>query len=335
MFIDETTIQAKAGDGGNGCFAYERQKYKPKGPPAGGSGGRGGHILVRGRAQLHTLQDVAYHRSYKAERGAHGKGSCKHGKSGADVCISVPLGTLVYNDETGALLYDCLEDGQTAVVARGGRGGRGNAALASPKNRNPEAAEPGRPGEARRLRFVLKVLADIGLVGRPNAGKSTFLSKISRAHPRIADYPFTTTRPHLGIVKLDAFYDSFVVADIPGLIEGSHTGKGLGTRFLRHIERTRALAILVESTAADPQAEADMLLAELTRYSSLLAQKPHCCILTKNDLARAHGAAAPHGWFSISSATGAGIRQVVGEFSRLLKESGRDDSGQKDPKRGV
>jgi GTP-binding protein len=322
MFIDETVIQVKAGAGGNGCFAYDRQKYRPKGKPSGGNGGRGGHILIEGDPQLHTLQDCAYRTTYKAKRGEHGKGSNKYGKDAEDVVIRVPLGTIVSDERTGDISHDCLEPGQRTVVARGGRGGRGNAALVTPRNPNPDRAEYGKPGEEKRVRLVLKVLADVGLVGRPNAGKSTFLSRVSRAHPKIADYPFTTTEPHLGIVKLEGDYESFVVADIPGLIEGSHTGKGLGIRFLRHIERTRVLAIMVESTSEDPGGEAETLLNELAEYSPTLAAKPACYLLTKSDLTPSVEEKLPPGWLAVSAVTGEGVPEALRVLRRLVAETG-------------
>lgn len=321
MFIDETIIEVTAGDGGNGCFSYCREKYKPKGKPNGGNGGRGGHVFINGSYNIQTLQDVSYRRSYKAPRGDHGKGSDKHGRKGKDLFIEIPIGTVIINDETGDVIFDCIDADKNIVVAKGGRGGRGNASLAYAKNPNPESAEFGKPGETLKLRFVLKVLADIGLVGRPNAGKSTFLSSISRAHPKIADYPFTTTRPHLGIVKLNESYESFVVADIPGLIEGSNTGRGLGIRFLKHIERTRVLAIMVESTADDPLAHAKELINELSEYSQELAGKPKCFIFTKTDLMLKDDLPREEGWLTMSSITKDGVPEVLKEFKRLLDET--------------
>jgi GTP-binding protein len=320
MFIDEAEIEAQGGRGGDGCYAYERLKYKPNGPPAGGNGGRGGHVYVEGNSQLHTLQDISFRHTYRAHRGAHGQGSFKHGKNGADITIEVPLGTIVREKESGAILCDILDHRQRVIVAGGGRGGRGNASLVTPKNPQPSSAEKGKCGECKRLQLEIKVLADIGLVGRPNSGKSTFLSKISRAHPKIADYPFTTTHPNLGIVKQQGGYSSFVVADIPGLMEGSYTGRGLGIRFLRHIERTKALAIMVESTSPAPADDAGVLLDELNRYSPQLAEKPRCYILTKNDLVEKPE--VPDGWFSISSVTGNGIPEVLALLARMCRLSG-------------
>ncbi len=318
MFIDETVIKVKAGDGGNGCYAHDRQKYKPRGRPSGGSGGRGGHVVLEASSQLHTLQDVAYRKSYKAERGTHGKGSTKDGAKGTDVVVQVPVGTIVYDIENGSILQDFSENGSRFIVARGGHGGRGNAALTTVRNPNPERAQEGKPGEERKLRLELKVLADIGLVGRPNAGKSTFLSRVSKARPKIADYPFTTTEPNLGIVKFTSGYESYVVADIPGLIEGAHTGKGLGIRFLRHIERTRILAVLVEADSDDPERDADTLLEELAHYSPALAGKPKCFILSKSDLLGRDHSEVPSGWTSMSAVTGEGLKTVLHTFEELL-----------------
>lgn len=327
MFIDETVIHVKAGDGGNGCFSYERLKYKPKGGPDGGDGGRGGHIYLQGSSNIHTLQDVAYRQSYKAERGAHGKGKNMAGRSGEDIIILVPLGTIIYDDETKEILVDCLENGVRMLVARGGRGGRGNGALASYKNPNPERSEAGKPGEEKKLRLELKVLADVGLVGRPNAGKSTFLSKISAAKPKIADYPFTTKEPHLGIVRMKQGYSSFVVADIPGLIEDCHKGKGLGIRFLRHIERTKALAILIEATSEDPIGDSDVLLNELSQYSQSLADKPKCFIVTKRDLLSPESTLKiPQGWKLMSAVTGEGLDEVLLTLSSMVANISVEES---------
>jgi GTP-binding protein len=317
MFIDETVITVRAGDGGNGCYAFERQKYRPLGRPSGGSGGRGGHVVVKGTAQVHTLQDVSYRRSYKAKRGVHGQGSTKDGRSGENVVIPVPLGTIVTDNETGQILFDCIGDGVEHIVAQGGAGGRGNARLTTRKNPRPECAQPGKGGQVRHLKLTLKVLADVGLVGRPNAGKSTFLARVSKARPKIADYPFTTTEPHLGIVSYPDSHDTLVFADIPGLIEDSHQGKGLGIRFLKHIERTQVLAVLVESLSEAPEEDATVLLDELRQYSPALADKPHRFILTKADLCATHPPPdLPSGWLWMSSVSGEG----VGEVLRTLRE---------------
>lgn len=316
MFIDEATIRVEAGDGGNGCWAYERTRSRPKGRPTGGTGGRGGHVYVRGSSQLHTLQDVSYRKLYRAERGTHGKGSNLTGRGGADITIDLPLGTIVRDQKTGRVICDCVEDGKRYQVARGGRGGKGTADLATRANPQPQFVQPGGQGEKRKLVLTLKVLADVGLVGRPNAGKSTFLSRVSHARPAIADYPFTTTRPHLGIVTFPESYQSMVMADIPGLIEDSHTGKGLGIRFLKHIERTRILAVLVECTSDDPQGDADVLVRELQAYSPALAEKPMCFILTKADLCEA-APDVPDGWLSMSAVTGQGVDRVLARLREM------------------
>ncbi len=322
MFIDETTVELHAGDGGNGCFAYERQKYKPKGRPDGGDGGRGGNVYICGSSQVHTLYDVAFKRRYVAERGGHGKGKNQTGRNGRDITITVPLGTIVYDAETGMVLADCLTEGKKELIARGGRGGRGNASLSTPRNPNPDRCEAGKPGERKTVRLELKLLADVGLVGRPNAGKSTFLSRISNARPKIADYPFTTKEPHLGIVRMKEGYDSFVVADIPGIIEDCHTGKGLGIRFLRHIERTGTLAVLIEAPSPDPLKEAEMLLNELGHYSRALLEKPRIFILTKKDIienpAKFH---TPDGWYLMSAVTGEGVEEVLIRLNEMVKKS--------------
>ncbi|MBN1131023.1 MAG: GTPase ObgE [Chitinispirillaceae bacterium] len=320
MFIDEAVIRLTAGNGGNGCHAYERAIYKPKGKPAGGDGGRGGHIFIEGSSQLHTLQDMAFKQHFIAERGMHGKGSNKTGKNGKEVTITVPLGTVCIDEDSGAIIADCIEEGHPVIAARGGRGGRGNASLMTSRNRNPEAAKPGKPGEEKRVRLVLKVLADVGLVGRPNAGKSTFLSRVSRARPKIADYPFTTTEPHLGIVSVGDGYSSFVMADLPGLIEDSHKGKGLGIRFLRHIERTKVLAFLIDCSSPDPCREAEQLRNELKHYSPDLAVKPSCFILTKTDLLPPGTTVdLPEGWHSISAVSGNGIDAAVNALATLVE----------------
>lgn len=315
MFIDEAEIEVKAGDGGKGCCAFERSRRNASGRPSGGSGGRGGNIVMRASSQLRTLQDCSYRRVYQAERGVHGKGSNWTGADGAGVTIDVPLGTVVQDSRAGRTLCDLVRDGQEHVVARGGRGGKGNQALMSHSNRYPQHALPGQKGEQRMLRLTLKVLADVGLVGRPNAGKSTFLARISRARPAIADYPFTTKEPYLGIAAFPGTYESIVVADIPGLIEDSHKGRGLGIRFLRHVERTRMLALMVECTSPDPQAEAQVLLRELRAYSPLLAGKPMCFLLTKTDLRP--DMSPPPGWLPLSSVSGQGVTQVLAEFRRM------------------
>jgi GTP-binding protein len=264
---------------------------------------------------------VSYRRLYKAGRGAHGKGSSKTGRNGEDIEVLIPLGTLIYDDESGQLLHDCVTEGEIFTAARGGKGGLGNDTLSSAQNRSPQYVLPGQKGQEKRLRLMLKVLADVGLVGRPNAGKSTFLSCVSRAHPKIADYPFTTTEPHLGIVGFDDSYKSMIVADIPGLIEDSHKGKGLGIRFLKHIERTKVLAILVESLSENPKKDAEILLRELAAYSPDLIKKPYCCILTKADLCEKRPPKGlPKGWLWMSAVTGDNVEKVLNKIRAMVEK---------------
>src|SRR5687768_2241497 len=275
MFVDYATIHVIAGTGGSGAEAWRREMGVARGGPMGGNGGRGGSVILRADRQLATLLDYSYQQHYKAERGEHGQGRSRTGRDGSDLLLRVPVGTVVRDADTGELLGELIEDGTELVVARGGRGGRGNEAFATPTNRAPTHWEPGEEGEERRISFELKLIADVGLVGLPNAGKSTFLSAVSAATPKIADYPFTTLAPNLGVVKLSD-HRTFVVADIPGIIEGAHEGRGLGLRFLRHIERTRTLAFLISCDSADPQAEYELLRNEIASYSAELATKPHC-----------------------------------------------------------
>jgi len=283
MFLDYVEIDVEGGRGGDGVVSFRREAYVPLGGPDGGDGGRGGDVVLVVDPQLTTLLDYRYRTLYRAERGAHGEGSNRTGRSGADLELRVPPGTVVRDVVTGVVLGELLRPGDRLVVARGGAGGRGNARFATPTNRAPRRAEPGRPGESRRIALELKLIADIGLVGEPNAGKSTLLASVSAARPKIAEYPFTTLEPNLGVVSLPGLR-SFVLADIPGLIEGAHAGRGLGHRFLRHIERTRALAMLIPIDELDPQAVYDRLRRELRLYSPELAAKPHCVVFTKADL---------------------------------------------------
>jgi GTP-binding protein len=283
MFIDRVTVRVDAGTGGSGASSFRREKFVPMGGPDGGDGGRGGDVLVRADRNLATLLDFTYRDHWKAERGEHGSGSNRTGRSGDDVVLPVPPGTVVRDAESGELLGEVLDDGDTVTVAKGGRGGRGNAKFASATHQAPREWEPGDDGEQKTLELELKLIADVGLVGQPNAGKSTLLSVISAARPKIADYPFTTLSPNLGVVPLSD-HRTFVVADIPGIIEGAHEGKGLGIQFLRHIERTRVLAFLVPIDAMDWQAEYDQLRREVREYSAELAEKPHCVVFTKLDL---------------------------------------------------
>lgn len=321
MFVDEVIIQVKAGDGGDGCVAFRREKYVPRGGPSGGDGGRGGDVVLVASRHENTLLRYRFNPEHRAGRGRHGEGSNRTGRDGESIELPVAVGTQVYDAATGRLLCDLTEHGQRFVVARGGRGGRGNARFASSINQAPAYAEPGEPGEYRRLRLVLKLLADVGLVGFPNVGKSTLISRISAARPKIADYPFTTLEPHLGVVCLDDGR-SFVVADIPGLIEGAHRGAGLGIRFLRHIERTRLLAHLVDVSQAsgrDPARDFEVVLHELAEFSEDLARKPMVVVATKMDVAQEPArvealrkAASARGLplYCVSGVTGQGVEQL-------------------------
>ena len=324
MFIDYTKITVKAGDGGNGCLSFRREKYVPLGGPNGGDGGKGGDVILEANSNINTLIDLRYHRSYKAERGRHGEGSNKSGKSGKDRIIKVPVGTVV--KKGGKVIGDLIENDRMLVVARGGRGGRGNARFATPTNRAPRKHEKGEKGEEALLELELKILADVGLVGYPNAGKSTLLSVISAAKPKIADYPFTTLEPMVGIVKYKD-YKSFSVADIPGLIEGAHKGKGLGIRFLKHIERTKILAFLIESTKENPREEYEALLRELELFNKKLLERPRIFVSTKIDSAsderRKIDAAIPA--VEISSVTGKGLKKLKDVFWREIDKVKKEE----------
>ncbi len=312
MFVDYAVIDVAGGTGGSGAEAWRRETWVPRGGPSGGTGGRGGDVVLRADPQLTTLLDYRYQTHYRAERGQHGQGKNRTGRDGEGLILRVPPGTVVRDAGTGELLGELVEPGQELVVARGGRGGRGNAAFATSTNQAPTYWEPGEEGEERRIALELKLIADVGLVGKPNAGKSTLLAAISAATPKIADYPFTTLTPNLGVVKLSD-HRSFVVADIPGIIEGAHEGKGLGLRFLRHIERTRTLAFLLPVDAPDLEAEYRALREELRAYSEELALKPHCVVLTKLDLLPAGEPpptlSLPEAWavYAISAVTGRGL----------------------------
>lgn len=283
MFIDRAVVQVVAGAGGAGASSFRREKFVPKGGPDGGDGGSGGSVYVRADTNLATLLDYRYRTHWRAERGQHGKGKDMTGRSGDDLYLPVPAGTVLRDAGTGALVGEVVKSGDTLLVARGGRGGRGNARFATPTHQSPREWEPGEYGEERQLELVLKLIADVGLLGEPNAGKSTLLSVISAARPKIADYPFTTLEPQLGVVGLSG-HRSFVVADIPGIIDGAHAGKGLGLRFLQHVERTRLVAVLVPVDSPDPQATYELLMREAALYSPELAAKPHVVVLTKRDL---------------------------------------------------
>lgn len=288
MFIDEVRIRVKAGDGGNGILAFRREKYVPRGGPSGGDGGRGGDISMVASVHHNTLLHFRFNPEHTAQRGRHGEGSNKKGRDGTGIELPVPIGTIVYDDGTGEKLFDFVEPGQSFVVAKGGRGGRGNARFATSTHQTPTEHEDGKPGEEKRLRLELKLLADVGLVGFPNAGKSTLISRISAARPKIADYPFTTLEPNLGVVSTDD-QRSYVVADIPGLIEGAHEGHGLGIQFLKHIERTKVLVHLVdvsEESGRQPVRDFEVVMEELSNFSEELTRKPMVLVANKLDVAQ-------------------------------------------------
>ena len=324
MFIDRVLIKVEGGTGGSGCTSFRREWRTPMGGPDGGEGGRGGSVIVRGNSNLATLLDYTYRDRWVAERGEHGMGANKSGRAGADIVMPVPPGTILRDVDTGEIVAEILEDGQEVVIAQGGRGGKGNAFFATATHQSPREWQPGEEGVARTLEMELKLIADIGLVGQPNAGKSTLLSVISAARPKIADYPFTTLQPNLGVVQLSD-HRTFVVADIPGIIEGAHEGKGLGLQFLRHIERTRILAFLIPIDAMDWQAEYDQLRREIEEYAPDLAAKPHCVVFTKMDLlgeeyAPPINAPGTFGLFAISAAAREGLDTLTAAWwTELLR----------------
>ena len=346
MFVDEVDIHVTAGHGGRGCLAFRREKYIPRGGPSGGDGGHGGSIYVVASPHINTLINFRFHPEFEAPRGGNGEGSNRHGRNGADLVLDVPIGTLIY-DRTGApeveprLVADLKHAGERVLVAKGGRGGLGNAHFATSTNRAPRKTQPGEDGEERFLRFELKLLADVGLVGFPNAGKSTLISRISAARPKIADYPFTTLTPNLGVVGLSDDR-SFVVADVPGLIEGAHRGQGLGHQFLRHLDRTKVLIHLVDVSSAsgrDPVSDMDIIRRELELFAPSLAGKPQLIAANKIDALdeeeraaaveqRAHALGLP--FFRISGVTGAGLPDLLEaawrELARARAEEADADS---------
>jgi GTP-binding protein len=319
MFLDEATIHVRAGNGGEGAVSFRRVAYIPQGGPDGGDGGKGGDVVLRVDPQLSTLLDFRYRQEYRADGGRKGDGANKTGRSGADLVLRVPPGTVVLDAETREMLGELVEPGDELIAARGGRGGRGNAAFATATNQAPRYAQPGEEGEERALLLELKLIADVGLVGEPNAGKSTFLAAVSKATPKVADYPFTTLTPNLGVVQLSGSR-TFVVADIPGIIEGAHEGRGLGHVFLRHIERTRTLALFLPADTLEPQELYGQLRAELRSYSEDLARKPFCVVFTKADLLPPDWPPprvdAPEAWgqFVISAVAHQGLDRLLEEL---------------------
>ena len=334
MFVDRAIIQVSGGIGGSGSEAFRREKGVPRGGPAGGDGGKGGDVLLEADDQLSTLLDYSYRRHYKASRGMHGEGSNRTGRSGEDLILRVPPGTLAYDADSEELLGELLSPGESLVIAEGGRGGRGNTRFKSSTHQAPREWEPGAEGVERRVRLELKLIADVGLVGEPNAGKSTLLAAVTSARPKVADYPFTTLEPNLGVVELSDFR-SLVVADIPGIIEGAHVGKGLGHQFLRHIERTRVLLLMVPVDSEDPQSELTRLREELAAYSTELSGTPFCVGLSKVDVLTP-GASLPEvtadealRFIRFSSVTREGLEELLEglwEASHAAKKSGADDN---------
>jgi GTPase len=331
MFIDQATIQVKAGDGGNGCIAFRREKFVPKGGPSGGDGGHGGSVWIVASQRLNTLYHLQFKREWKGGRGEHGMGSRCSGQHGEDVFIELPIGSVVRDKATGDLIADLAEDGERVLVAKGGRGGWGNQHFATSTRQAPRFAHDGNPGEEHELFIELKLIADVGLVGLPNAGKSTLISVISAARPKIADYPFTTLVPNLGVVRADDD-QTIVVADIPGLIEGAHEGHGLGDQFLRHVERCSVLVHLVDlSLNETPDNDAEVIARELALYSQTLTQKPRIIVGSKLDSAvpgnseklRAYAQKNGYEYHEISAVVGDGVRDLVRMLARFVREHHR------------
>lgn len=340
MFVDRAIIEIVAGNGGDGCMSFRRERYVPRGGPNGGDGGNGGDVVIVARPGVDSLSALSHKRFWKAERGAHGQGSNRHGRQGKSLTLEVPPGTIIRDLEGQFILKDLSTPEDSVIAAKGGRGGRGNAHFKSATNRAPRHCTPGADGEVRKLSLELKMIADVGLLGKPNAGKSTLLSRLSRARPEIADYPFTTKYPNLGLVQVD-MDRSFVMADIPGLIEGAHAGIGLGHEFLRHVERTRVLIHLVEPMPADgtdPIENYRSIRSELLQYDAPLAERPEVIAVTKSELPGASelrdamreqcGGQNVH---LISAVTGQGLREVLGEVVQLLDEADRQEAENSTP----
>jgi GTPase len=328
LFIDRAKIQVIAGNGGNGCLAFRREKFVPRGGPSGGDGGKGGDVYIECSERVNTLLHFQYKRIFKAQRGRHGEGDKRHGADGSDVTILVPPGTQVFKEPEHELLYDFARPGEQVRVVAGGRGGKGNARFATSTNQAPRHTEPGKPGEQLELSLSLKLIADVGLVGFPNVGKSTLISRISSAKPKIADYPFTTLVPHLGVVQLDDFR-SFVVADIPGLIEGAHEGHGLGDQFLKHVERTRVLVHMIDvsNDVRDPIQDFKAIVRELSLFNEDLLARKQLVIASKMDALadprkvsrlKAMCTRRKLPFLAISAVTGQGIKELIGTLDRML-----------------
>jgi len=329
LFIDRARIHVIAGGGGNGCLAFRREKFVPRGGPSGGDGGRGGDVYIECSDRVNTLLHFQYKRVFKAQRGRHGEGDNRSGKDGADVVIPVPPGTQVFREPGAGILHDFSKPGERVRVARGGRGGRGNARFATSTNQAPRRTEPGEAGEELELSLSLKLIADVGLVGFPNVGKSTLISRISSAKPKIADYPFTTLVPHLGVVRVDE-YRSFVVADIPGLVEGAHDGRGLGDRFLKHVERTRVLVHMIDASAEerDPLGDYKAIVRELELFNRDLASRRQLVVASKMDVAadprrfsrlKALCTRRRIPFLAVSAVTGQGIPELIGTLDSMLR----------------
>ena len=322
MFIDYAEITCASGKGGSGAVSFRREKFVPKGGPDGGDGGKGGSVIFVADQNLHTLQDIRYKKSYQAENGAPGSSNQKTGRAGEDVYIPVPLGTLIREKDTSRVEADLITDGEEYVACPGGKGGKGNTHFKTATRQTPRYAQKGSRGEKRKFTIELKVLADVGLVGLPNAGKSTLLAAVSSARPKIADYPFTTLQPHLGIVKYDE-YQSFVMADIPGLIEGASEGKGLGHQFLKHIERTKLLLFLIDTLEPDPADTHELLQQELLKHNQELSKRKHLIVRTKIDTKTDNmdWAKMDNEYLEISSVSGAGIPELIKRIGKLLDEN--------------
>ena len=331
MFVDEVQILAIAGAGGNGCMAFRREKYIPHGGPAGGDGGHGGSVYIQADDSYTTLQHLAGKHHWRAGRGGHGEGKNRHGRNGKDLTVLVPAGTIVYDGELGMVLRDLAANGEKVCVAEGGKGGRGNTRFKTPTQQAPRIAEPGEPGRTRLLRMELKLIADAGLVGLPNAGKSTLLSHLTKARPKIAAYPFTTLHPHLGMVEMSR-YRRFVLADLPGLIEGAHSGAGLGDEFLRHIERTKIIVHMLDVCPAngDPAEAYRAIRSELQQYSEALADKPEIVVANKMDLtdSREHldrlRDELGRDVLAVSAVTGEGLERLTERIWQVIQEEGQE-----------